>query len=121
MKVQDLKVYIESKVSYSYVLNAFHSDTQDSCCAVILGSSGKTRKTIGQLQFQFLVRSKDMELAETVAFQLYDHFNNKTDFVIGETKIVLTQGQQAVPIYTGMDEKYRHIYSVNVNVIADVE
>lgn len=120
MKVQDLKAYVETHVPYNkYVMNMFHSQTPDSCCVVILGSSGRSDRNTGQLQFQFLVRNNDPEIAEDIAFQIHSHFNNRTDYVIGDSKIILSRGQQSVPLYTGTDDSGRHIYSVNVDAMVD--
>lgn len=120
MKVQDLKEYVETQVPYNkYVMNFFHQETPDNCCVVLLGSSGRSDRNVGALQFQFLVRNSDPELAEKTAFDLFNHFNNKTDYVIGTTKVVMSRGQQAVPLYTGTDESGRHIYSVNIEAVVD--
>lgn len=119
MKVLDLKLYTESQVTFKYVMNKFHSQTPDSCCAVLLGSAGTSSKEIGALQFQFLVRSPDPELGERIAFEIHNHFNNKTDYEIAGTSIVMSKGQTSVPLYTGTDEKDRHIYSVNIKAIVD--
>jgi hypothetical protein len=119
MKVQDLKTYIETEVPYKYVLNMFHTQTPDNCCVVLLGSAGLSGRNIGDLQFQFLVRNIDPEQAEQIAFDLYDHFNNKTNYQIGASKIVMSRGQQSVPLYTGTDESSRHIYSVNIEALLD--
>jgi hypothetical protein len=119
MRVQDLKNYVETHIPYKYVMNMFHSGTPDNCCVVLLGSAGRSDKNIGALHFQFLVRNADPELAEQIAFEIYNHFNNKTDYVVGSSKIVMSRGQQSVPLYTGADESNRHIYSVNVEALVD--
>ncbi|MEH7116908.1 minor capsid protein [Neobacillus vireti] len=120
MRVQDLKEYVEVQVPYNkYVMNFFHQETPDNCCVVLLGSAGRTDRNVRVLQFQFLVRNSDPELTEQTAFDIFNHFNNKTDYEIASTKIVMSRGQQAVPIYTGTDESGRHIYSVNIEAIVD--
>jgi hypothetical protein len=119
MKVSELKNYIETQVPYKYVMNFFHSETPDNCCVVLVGSAGRSDRNIGVLQLQFLVRNVDPEQAEQLAHSIYNHFNNKTDFQIGESKIVMSRGQQAVPLYTGMDDASRHIYSVNIEALVD--
>lgn len=120
MKVSELKSYVQVKIPYSqYVMNMFHSQTQDDCIAVILGSAGRPNRNTGALQFQFLIRSADPELAETKAFEIFSHFNDKSNYVIGTTKVVFSRGQQSVPLYTGTDDSGRHIYSVNIQAIVD--
>jgi hypothetical protein len=119
MRVQDLKNYVETQVPYKYVMNMFHTGTPDNACVVILGSAGRSTRTVGALLFQFLVRNSDPELAEDIAFKLHQHFNNKSDYEIAGTKIVLSLGQQSVPLYTGTDSSDRHIYSVNIEVTVD--
>lgn len=119
MKVSELKTYIETRVPYKYVMNMFHTQTPDNCCVVMLGSAGRSGRNVGALQFQFLVRNTDPELAEAIASNIHGHFNNKTNYQIGTSKIVVSRGQQSVPIYTGADESSRHIYSVNIEALVD--
>jgi hypothetical protein len=119
MRVQDVKDYVETHIPYKYVMNEFHTQTPDNCCVVLLGSAGQSDRNVGALQFQFIVRNADPEQAEAIAFQLHKHFNNKSDYVVGDTKVVMSRGQQSVPLYTGTDENDRFIYSVNVQVIVD--
>jgi hypothetical protein len=119
MKVADLKNYIETQVPYKYVMNLFHNETSNNTCVVLLGSAGRFDRNVGALLFQFLVRSDDPELAEKIACDIHNHFNNKTDFLVGESKIIMSRGQQSVPLYTGVDESSRHIYSVNIEAIVD--
>jgi len=121
MKVMDLKAYIESHVPTQYVPNMFHEQTNDTCVVVTLGSAGRSSRNTSLLSFQFLVRSHDPEIAEELAFDIFNHFNNKTDYVIGNERVIVSRGQQAVPLYTGTDENNRHIYSVNIESIMDTD
>lgn len=120
MKVSDLKTYIETQVPNKYVMNMFHTQTPDNCVVVLLGSNGHATRDVSNLEFQFLVRNLDPELAEQTAFDIHNHFNNKTDYVIGNDKVIMSRGQTAVPLYTGTDESDRHIYSVNIQAIIDL-
>jgi Bacteriophage minor capsid protein len=119
VRVSDLKNYIEIQVPYKYVMNSFHTQTPDDTCAVLLGSDGVRDRNVARYEFQFLVRSSDPELAEDIAYKIHGHFNNKTDYVIGQTRVTFSRGQQTVPLYTGVDEGSRHIYSVNITAVAD--
>ena len=119
MKVQNVKEYIESQVPYKYVMNQFHEKTVANSCVVVLAPSGRSTRNTGTLLFQFLVRNTDPEVAEDIATQIYKHFNNKTDYEIGETSIIMSRGQQSIPLYTGTDGNNRHIYSVNIEVMVD--
>lgn len=120
MRVQDLKEYMEIQVPYNkYVMNFFHQETPDNCCVVIIGSAGQSNKNIGKPSFQFLVRNIDPEIAEATAYLIFNHFDNKTKYEIGGTQIIMSRGQQSVPLYTGMDDSARHIYSVNVELIVE--
>lgn len=120
MKVSELKTYVQGKVVYTqYVMNMFHAQTNDNCIAVILSSAGQSNKNTGDLLFQFLVRSADPELAEAKAFDIHNHFNEKTSYMVAQTKVIRSRGQQSVPLYTGTDESGRHIYSVNIIAMVD--
>lgn len=119
MRVQDVKNYIESKVPYKYVMNQFHEKTVANSCVVVLAPLGRSSRNTGTLLFQFLVRNNDPEIAEDISSQIYKHFNNKTDYEINGTSIIMSRGQQSIPLYTGTDGNARHIYSVNIEVIVD--
>lgn len=119
MRVTEVKAYTEKQVPYKYVMNEFHSQTPDNCCAVLLSSAGHNTRNVSKPLLQFLVRNKDPEQAEKIAFDLFGHFDNKSDFKIGEDFVVFCRGQQSVPLYTGTDDAGRHIYSVNIQAIVD--
>lgn len=120
MKVQEVKEYVELHIPYKYVVNMFHSQTPDNVCMVQLASSGIKDTNIGAYQFQFLIRNNDPEQAEAVAFMIFDHFNNRTDYMVGTDRVIMSRGQQSVPLYTGTDENNRYIYSVNIVASVDV-
>lgn len=119
MKVADLKEYVEAHFTSRFVVNEFHATTPDNCCVVILGSSGGSNRNVVNLEFQFLVRNVDPEQAENLAHEIFNHFNNKSEYFIGNSRIVLSKGQNAIPLYTGKDENNRTIYSINIDVIVD--
>lgn len=119
MKVSDLKRFIESKVNYKFLVNSFHNKAPDTSCTVTLGSYGGSDQHIQELMFQFLVRSKDAELAESMAHEIYKVFDQKSDYVIGGDFIIWSRGEQNIPIYTGADSSDRHIYSVNIIAMVD--
>lgn len=119
MKVSDLKEYMEIHFPQRYAINEFNTSSPDNCVAVILGSSGTNTRTLKNLTFQFLVRNEDPEEAERIAHEIYNHFNNKSDYMVGTEMIVLSKGQQSIPLYTGKDANDRTIYSINVDVIVD--
>lgn len=119
MKVTDLKGFIQSKVTYRFLVNSFHSQAPDDSCTVVLSSAGSSDKHVTRLLFQFLVRAKDPEKAEKVAHEIYEVFDGKSGYQVGSDWIVLSQGQQSIPLYTGVDSSDRHIYSVNIVAIVD--
>lgn len=120
MRVSELKAYVESVFSgQKFLVNQFHGNAPDNCNVVSLGSAGLATREIGNLSFQFLIRHKDPEQAELIAMTIHGHFNNKTDYSIGTNKVIFSRGQQAVPLYTGIDENNRFIYSVNIVASVD--
>jgi hypothetical protein len=119
MRVNDLKNYIENHVVFDFVLNRFHAETEHNTCVVVLDSAGDSTRNVANLRFQFLVRSNDPEESEAKAFEIFEYFNRKTDYLIGDSKIVFSKGEQAVPLYIGMDENKRTIYSVNIVSLVD--
>ncbi|MED4840397.1 minor capsid protein [Weizmannia sp. CD-2023] len=100
---------------YTFVPNSFKKVSPDNCIAIVL-NGGRYSKQVGTPSIQFLVRNTKEELAERVAYELFDFFNYKTNFQLGNVQVVMSKGQQAAPLYTGTDESDRHIYSVNVDL-----
>ena len=120
MRVSELKQYVETVFTGTkFLVNRFHGESPDNSIVIVLSSGGYATREIGRLSFQFLVRNNDPEQAETIALNSHRNCNNKTDDEIGETQVVYSRGQQAVPLYTGVDENNRHIYSVNIEVRID--
>lgn len=120
MKVFDVIDYVKIQVPMNkYLPNMFHSQSPDDSIVVVVDSYGRSSRTTKELTIQFLVRNTDPEQAEANAHLLFNHFNNKTDYTIGSHKVIMSRGAQAVPLYTGVDDNSRHIYSVNIEVLID--
>lgn len=120
MRISELKAYVETAFTgQKFLVNQFHGNAPDNCNVIVLGSAGFSTREIGNVAFQFLIRHVDPEQAESIAMNIHKHFNNKTGYMVGTNKIVFSRGQQAVPLYTGIDANNRHIYSVNIEVRID--
>ena len=115
----ELKNYLEQHFDYEFHVNRFPVHAGNDSAYVVLIGGGLNNKNVSTPQVQILVRGSHPSTCETVSYQIYKHFNQKTDYEIGETRVVWSRGQQSQPIYTGQDEKERYVYSINLELLVD--
>jgi Bacteriophage minor capsid protein len=108
----DILDFLESQFPYKFSPNNFKNSKDDG--VAVLFEGGSSGKHVKSPVIQFLIRAKKESTCETMAFDLYEFFDYKTNFTIGEVQVIMSRGQQASPIYTGTDDNDRHIYSVNM-------
>ena len=114
--IMDVLDLLEEKFpAYTFVPNSFKRVSPDDCIVVLI-NGGKYTKQVGTPSIQFLVRNTKEQLAEKIAYELFNFFNYRTNFKIGNVQVIMSKGQQAAPLYTGMDDSDRHIYSVNIDL-----
>lgn len=120
MQLSNILAYMTAQFpSHTYVVNTFHSQTPNNAIVILLGANGVSEKQVGRYSLQFLIRHENMGSADSIANALFSHFDYKTNYTIGTSRIVLSRGEQTIPLYTGQDESDRHIYSVNIELIVD--
>jgi hypothetical protein len=117
MRIAELIAYVKSLVPYSYYAYNFPATAETDASAVIIIGSGMPTEESGVLRpsMQILVRgaADDLENVETKAYELFDALKYKRDFMIGEASIVQLYSTQSAPLFTGVDENRRPIFSLN--------
>lgn len=113
-RLSDTLDFLESHFSYEFYPNGFKNHSPDDCVVVVV-EAGANGFQVKHPSIQFLVRANKEQTCETMAFALYEFFDYKTDYDLGNVHVIMSRGQQASPIYTGTDENDRHIYSINLD------
>ncbi|GIQ63715.1 hypothetical protein PACILC2_22830 [Paenibacillus cisolokensis] len=117
--VAELKTYVESVVPYTYYHNEFPATAVDNAAYVrIFGGFAPDRWTnVRRPSFQVVVRGKNGPTTEGIALALYDAFHKRQDYVIGSQRVVASFADQSAPLYLGLDDNNRAMYSVNFTLI----
>ena len=116
----DLLNYISENIPFTYYVNSFPATAPAECGAVRITGGGSPGKVITRPSFQVLIRASHPSLAEAKAWEVYDFFNQKRNFDVGMTHIILCNAAQSTPLYIGVDDNGRVIYSINFTTIAEV-
>lgn len=119
--IQELIAYVKSLVSYVYYPYSFPTTAADECAIISLqeGLPQDEETGISRPGFQILVRGKarDFKNAEAKAFELFQALANKKEQTIGESSVVVIRPQGSSPVFIGLDEADRPIYSLNFNMV----
>ncbi|OTW55315.1 hypothetical protein BK703_16890 [Bacillus thuringiensis serovar silo] len=116
MHIEEAQAYVNSLVPHTYYAFSFPTTGKDDSAVIIVDagmpveSSGVERPTL-----QLLVRGKpdDKLGAYDVAMRLQKALKFRRDFMMGETSVVEMKARQSAPIWTGIDEAKRPIFSLN--------
>ena len=117
--LDDLIAYLqEQDISITDFYKNFAEPVEGDC--VILWQYDGIQTDNGlRPQVQVMVKSTEMSLAETVIFELYNALSPKDNFqktmdINGKTMLVKPKQS---PFYLDKDEKRRHVYVFNVDII----
>lgn len=120
MHTIDLLDYIGANVPFIYYPNAFPTTSPDECGVVKVTGGGSPTQTLSRPSFQVVIRAKHPRNAEDKAWEVYEFFNLKRGFDVGQTHVIYCNAQQSSPLYIGTDENGRFLYSVNFETISEV-
>lgn len=101
--------------SLTFVGNDFQTSSPDDCAYVrITGGYAPSEWTSrAQPSFQIVLRTKLASAAEPKANAIYANLHRKTEFMLGNTRVVKCLADQSAPLYLGKDENGRTLYSLN--------
>jgi len=113
--VAELKTNVEAAVPYTYYINEFPATGADNSAYVRMTGGFAPSQWTPQLRpsFQIVVRAKTTVQAEAVAAALWRAYHQRRAFNIGGQRIVATFADQPIPLYLGVDDNKRALYSVN--------
>ncbi|MFL1672197.1 minor capsid protein [Paenibacillus dendritiformis] len=117
LTVPKINAYLRQAVPYTYVGNEFESANPDDCAYTRLtgGLRPSEWTTKSKPSFQIVVRGS-APVADAKATEIYEHLHGRTEFYIGDTRIVKCIANQSSPIYLGKDANGRALYSLNFTV-----
>ncbi len=113
--VNELKASVEAAVPYTYYVNEFLATGADNSAYVRITGGYAPSQWTPQLRptFQVVVRAKTAVLAEATALAIWTAYHQRRSFSIGTQRIVATFADQPAPLYLGVDDNNRALYSVN--------
>jgi Bacteriophage minor capsid protein len=121
MKIQDVITYIESLVDYTYYPFSFPRTSNDGVASVKVGAGPPKDEDTGVSfpTIQILVRGRprDYDSAESKAHELFNALANKKETRIGDASVVVIRPNGSSPIFIGLDENERPIFSINFNTV----
>jgi hypothetical protein len=112
--------YVRVSVPFTYYANAFPATAPDNCGVVKVTGGGSPNRSLKYPSFQIVIRAGHPGEAEAKAWEVYDFFNLKRGFDVGETHVIYCNAQQSAPLFIGIDENDRFLYSINFNTISEV-
>ncbi|MBC9785504.1 hypothetical protein H1S01_13435 [Heliobacterium chlorum] len=103
-----------------YFANAFPVTDQD-CAAVRMTGGGEVsvKANLSRPAVQILIRTCDPAMAEEKATEFYQAFHGKRNFNVGSTRVIFCVARQSSPLFLGLDENSRSIYSLNFSLITE--
>ncbi|WP_243237424.1 minor capsid protein [Heliobacterium chlorum] len=118
--MRELIAVLQQSVPFTYFANTFPVKAND-CAAVRLtgGRESSIKANVRRPTIQILIRVEDPALADAKANELFRTFNGKRDFDVGNTHVIFCAAQQSSPLFLGLDESNRSIYSINFSLITE--
>lgn len=118
MKIKDVVLFVRSTVDFDFYANKFPRSAKNNCGFIRLEDGGEPHLYIPGFKssgFQIAIRHESEEEAERIANELWALFHGQTHYKIGNTLVYVSMCDQSEPIYIGVDENGRTVFSINVS------
>lgn len=120
MTVMDFVSYVTAHVSgLTFYANEFPASGVDDIGFVRLTGGGSPTRSIVRPSIQVVLRMADPATAEGKANEIMALFNVVAGLTVGGTTVVYSESQTSTPLYLGLDENNRTMYSLNFNLITE--
>lgn len=87
--------------------------------ARILPTFRPSKGGLATIEVDIIIRAGHPAIAEEKAIELSRNIDKQTAFYIGDTRVVLLEVKNPIPIYIGRDENDRHKYSVEAWILVE--
>lgn len=117
MRIADVIEFIQKHVTIPLFSNEFPRSYKKDCGFVRIEAGSPPDIYIVGLKtpsIQIVVRNEEGEEAERISKEIWNLFHGKAHFFMGETKVYFAKCDQSEPIYIGLDDNRRTLYSINV-------
>lgn len=120
LTVAEINAYLRTipGIGLTFVGNEFQTNSPDDCAYTrITGGYAPSEWTPkAKPSFQIVLRTKLASAAEPKANLIYADLHRKTEFMLGNTRVVKCLADQSAPLYLGKDENGRTLYSLNFTI-----
>lgn len=120
MGINDLSQYLASHIPETFYPLSFSASSPDECSVVSFTGGNPVSLGLSRVFVQIITRAKHPATAEAKALQIKDFLNNKTNFDVGNSRVVFVSAQNPMPLYLGTDENGRYKYSLNYLFLMEV-
>lgn len=120
LTVEEINSYLRTEVpQIAFVDNDFAAASPEECAYTrILGGKAPSKWTKkAEPGIQIVVRALSTATAEAAANAVYAALHGKSEFMLGDVRVVKCTAEQSAPGYTGKDESNRIMYSLNFTLI----
>lgn len=118
--MMDFVNYFTDNSSTKFYPDAFPLEASDEVGLVrMLPNYAGTKGGLVTIQVQFLIRANHPSRCEVLVNELITNYNKKTNFTIGNTRVVLMNIRNPFPVYMGKDANDRFSYSIEAFLIIE--
>jgi hypothetical protein len=119
MKVAELINTIKASVPFNYYANQFPASQKGDIAYVRLTGGGVANKNVQRPSFVVVVRTESPAKAEQIAYDILNTFNSRSNFLVGDKRVIYCSASTSTPLFLGEDENGRTLYSINFITITE--
>lgn len=119
VSVTDVTAFLRAAFpGWTFVANEFATNNPDDCAYVRMqsGFAPSEWTTKRRPGFQIVLRAKNPQDAEARSNAIFAALHGKTEFKLGNTRVIKCTSDQSAPIYLDKDANGRTLYSLNFNI-----
>jgi Bacteriophage minor capsid protein len=120
ISVNDIATLLKDELGIEVYPLTFPKTSGDACSTVEVTYGYPSNAGVSRCFVQIITRDVHPALAEETANRIRSFLDKRTDFYLGETQVIYVSCQTPIPLYIGVDDNQRHLFSVNYLFILGV-
>lgn len=118
MDTMDVKHFLESVTDVPVYPLEFPESVNEGCLFDVT-TTGNTSGSLSEVLISVYSRAETPGRSEQINKGFIDTLQTKTDFNVGDTKVILVRSQGKIPVYSGKDGQGRFYFVSDYRFLVD--
>lgn len=117
MGITEFKRYFDTLNICPVFPNEFTAHAPKNSAVVVASGTTDRRGEVDTIALTLIVRADKPDTAESRALTFTEQLDGKTDFIVGDTQVILAKAVHRLPMYIGTDSEGLFYYELEFSLL----